>query len=44
MVASIPDIDKLWEVGSKSSSARFVWGLYKICQSMLKNPLVHRGR
>lgn len=38
VVASIPDIYKLWEVGSKSSSARFVWGLYKICQSMLKNP------
>ncbi len=38
VVASIPDVHKLWEVGSKSSSARFVWGLYKICQSMLKNP------
>jgi lysophospholipase L1-like esterase len=38
VVASIPDIYKLWEVGSKSSSARFVWGLYKICQSMLKSP------
>jgi lysophospholipase L1-like esterase len=38
VVASIPDVYKLWEVGSKSSSARFVWGLYKICQSMLKSP------
>ena len=38
VVASIPDVYKLWEVGSKSSSARFIWGLYKICQSMLKNP------
>jgi hypothetical protein len=38
VVASIPDVYKLWEVGSKSSTARFVWGLYKICQSMLKSP------
>jgi lysophospholipase L1-like esterase len=38
VVASIPDVYKLWEVGSTSSSARFVWGLYKICQSMLKSP------
>jgi hypothetical protein len=38
VVASIPDIYKLWEVGSTSSSARFVWGLYGICQSMLQSP------
>ena len=38
VVASIPDIYKLWEAGYKSSSARFIWGLYGICQSMLKNP------
>ena len=38
VVASIPDVYKLWQVGKGSSSARFVWGLYGICQSMLKNP------
>jgi hypothetical protein len=38
VVASIPDIYKLWEAGYTSSSARFIWGLYGICQSMLKNP------
>jgi lysophospholipase L1-like esterase len=38
VVASIPDVYKLWQVGSTNSSARFVWGLYRICQSMLKNP------
>jgi lysophospholipase L1-like esterase len=38
VVASIPDIYKLWQVGKGSSSARFVWGLYGICQSMLKSP------
>jgi GDSL-like Lipase/Acylhydrolase family len=38
VVASIPDIKKLWEAGRLSSSARFIWGLYGICQSMLKNP------
>lgn len=38
VVASIPDVYKLWKVGKGSSSARFVWGLYGICQSMLKSP------
>jgi lysophospholipase L1-like esterase len=38
VVASIPNIFELWRVGSTSSSARFVWGLYGICQSMLENP------
>jgi len=38
VVASIPDVYKLWQVGKGSSSARFVWGLYGICQSMLKSP------
>ena len=37
-VASIPDIYQLWKVGRTSSSARLVWTLYGICQSMLKNP------
>lgn len=38
VVASIPNIEQLWSVYKDSSSARFVWGLYKICQSMLANP------
>ena len=38
VVASIPDVYKLWQVGKSSSSARFVWGLYGICQSILKSP------
>jgi lysophospholipase L1-like esterase len=38
LVASIPDIHRLWEVGKDSSSARTAWGSYGICQSMLANP------
>jgi lysophospholipase L1-like esterase len=37
-VASIPDIKRLWQVGSASSSARLAWSLFGICQSMLANP------
>ena len=37
-VMSIPDIKRLWQVGSVSSSARSTWGLFGICQSMLANP------
>jgi lysophospholipase L1-like esterase len=37
-IASIPDIYQLWSVYRTSSSARFTWGLYRICQSMLANP------
>jgi lysophospholipase L1-like esterase len=37
-VASIPDIKRLWQVGATSSSARTVWGLFGVCQSMLANP------
>jgi lysophospholipase L1-like esterase len=38
VVASIPNIEQLWSLYKGSGSARFVWGLYKICQSMLANP------
>ncbi len=34
-VASIPDIYRLWDIGKSSFGARFAWGLYGICQSML---------
>ncbi len=37
-VMSVPDIKRLWEVGHTSSTARFYWSAYNICQSMLANP------
>jgi lysophospholipase L1-like esterase len=37
-VASIPDIKRLWDVGRVNASARTVWSLFGICQSMLANP------
>jgi lysophospholipase L1-like esterase len=37
-VMSIPDIKRLWDVGRTSSTARFFWSAYSICQSMLANP------
>jgi lysophospholipase L1-like esterase len=38
LVASIPDIYQLWQVGKDSSSARNAWSSFGICQSMLANP------
>ncbi len=38
LVASIPDLYQLWEVGRSSSSARNAWNSFGICQSMLANP------
>jgi lysophospholipase L1-like esterase len=38
LLISIPDIKRLWQVGSTSSSARAVWSLFGVCQSMLANP------
>lgn len=37
-VSSIPDIYRLWEIGKDSSSARWAWSSFGICQSMLDNP------
>jgi lysophospholipase L1-like esterase len=37
-VSSIPNIYNLWSILRGNSTARFVWGLYGICQSMLANP------
>jgi len=37
-VASIPNIYQLWTVLHTNSSARSVWALFSVCQSMLKNP------
>lgn len=37
-VASIPSLQRLYEVNKSSTSARLTWGLLRICQSMLANP------
>jgi lysophospholipase L1-like esterase len=37
LVASIPNIYRLWEIGRNSFGARLAWGTYSICQSMLAN-------
>jgi hypothetical protein len=39
LVASIPDLRRLWQVGKNSSAARSAWSAYGICQSMLARPL-----
>jgi len=38
-VVSIPDIYNLWSVLKGNGSARFLWSVFGICQSMLANPL-----
>jgi Fe-S cluster biosynthesis and repair protein YggX len=38
LVISIPDIQRLWQVGRGSFLARSAWSLFNICQSMLDNP------
>ncbi len=38
LVASIPDIYRLYQVGKDSSAARNAWSSFGICQSMLANP------
>jgi lysophospholipase L1-like esterase len=37
-VSSIPNIYNLWAILRTNASARFVWGLGGVCQSMLANP------
>lgn len=37
-VASIPNIQRMYELSKNSSSARFAWALFGTCQSMLANP------
>ena len=39
LVASIPDLKRLWQVGRNSSAARAAWSSYDICQSILADPL-----
>ena len=38
-IVSIPDVFNLWTILKDNGSARFTWGLFGICQSMLANPL-----
>ena len=38
-VASIPDAYQLWNLYRNDWFARFVWGTFGICQSLLANPL-----
>jgi lysophospholipase L1-like esterase len=38
LVASIPDIKRLWAIGKGSFAARLAWSTLKVCQSMLANP------
>lgn len=37
-VASIPNLQRMYDLNKSSISARLVWGLLGICQSMLANP------
>jgi lysophospholipase L1-like esterase len=39
LVASLPDLERLWQVGRNSSAARTAWSTYDICQSILADPL-----
>lgn len=38
-VASIPSVTRLWTIFKNNGTARFVWAIFGVCQSMLKNPL-----
>lgn len=37
-VASIPNLQRMYDLNKSSISARLTWGLLRICQSMLANP------
>jgi lysophospholipase L1-like esterase len=37
-VASVPSLQRLYDLNKSSLGARFAWGLFGICQSMLANP------
>ena len=38
LVVSIPNIQQLWALFKNNGSARFIWSIGKVCQSMLANP------
>lgn len=37
-ITSVPDAYRLWELFKGSFSARTVWSLFRVCQSLLANP------
>lgn len=37
-IASIPNLQRMYDLNKSSSSARISWGLLRVCQSMLANP------
>jgi lysophospholipase L1-like esterase len=37
-VASVPSLQRLYDLNKSSLSARFAWAIFGICQSMLANP------
>ncbi len=39
VVASVPDLHRLWQIGAESSAAVATWTAFGICQSMLADPL-----
>lgn len=43
-VSSIPDIYRLWQIFNGSSTARFVWSVAGICQSMLSSSNTEQDR
>jgi lysophospholipase L1-like esterase len=38
-VASIPSVTRLWSIFKNNGTARFIWAIFGVCQSMLKSPL-----
>jgi len=38
-IVSIPSVQRLWSTLKDNGTARFVWSLFGVCQSMLANPL-----
>jgi lysophospholipase L1-like esterase len=37
-IASVPNLMRMYDINKTSTSARLVWGLLQVCQSMLANP------
>lgn len=38
LVASVPDLERLWSVGRTNALGKQIWRLAGVCQSMLKDP------
>src|SRR4029078_13022706 len=38
LVASVPDVQRLWEVGKDVAAARSAWSNFGICQTITANP------